>query len=169
LTKKRFTAAMFAAAAVAAVATSVALADPTSSHSGGAMANQTGVVRIDRNNPQVAYVSGWYSCPTGTQAHLFVSVKQVASAKPDSRLKEEGSSGISSAWLERHFDGEPTCDGQKHSGTWRITNDQSDQDYEYGMGGPLIPGQVYVQFCWDELSLTPTWHAYSEQFARASY
>jgi hypothetical protein len=28
---------------------------------------------------------------------------------------------------------------------------------------------VYVQFCWDELSETPTWHAYSEQFARASY
>lgn len=169
MSKKRLSVAIVAAAALAVIAASVALADPTSSHSGGAMANQTGVVRIDPSNPQVAYVSGWYSCPAGTQAHLFVSVKQVAGGKPDSRLKEEGSSGISSAWLEKHFDGQPTCDGARHSGTWRITNDMSDGDYEYGTGGALVPGQVYVQFCWDELSLTPTWHAYSEQFARASY
>ena len=149
--------------------TAVAWADPTSSHSGGANANQTGVVRIDPSNPQVAYVSGRYNCPSGTQAHLFVSVKQVADGQPDSRLKEEGSSQISSAWLERHFDTQPTCDGAWHTGTWRITNDTSDADYEYGQGGALIPGTVYVQFCWDELSDTPTWHAYSEQFARASY
>jgi hypothetical protein len=165
----RLTVASIAAAALAVVLASVAFADPTSTHSGGAMANQTGNVKIDPDNPQVAYVSGWYSCPAGTQAHLFVSVKQVAGGKPDSRLKEDGSSKYTSAWLERHFDGQPTCDGAKHSGIWRITDQKTDSDYEYGQGGALVPGQVYVQFCWDELAEPSTWHAYSEQFARASY
>jgi hypothetical protein len=167
--KKRFVALSAAAALIAVIGASVALADPTSSHSGGAHAVQTGVVRIDPNNPQVAYVSGRYTCPSGSQAHLFVSVKQVADGKPDSRLKEDGSSRFTSAWLEGHFDGLPTCDGAWHTGTWQITNDPSVSGYEYGTGGGLIPGTVYVQFCWDDLSLTPTWHAYDEQFARASY
>src|SRR6478752_10458974 len=74
---------------------------PTSSHSGGGHAVQTGVVQIDPNNPQVAYVTGNYSCPAGP-VHLFVSVKQVADGKPDRALKLEGSSQISSAFLERH-------------------------------------------------------------------
>src|SRR3954465_7157957 len=108
MNKKRLSAATLVAAAMAVIGTSVASADPTSSHSGGANANQTGVVRIDANNPQVAYVSGRYSCPSGSQAHLFVSVKQVADGKPDARLKEEGSSRFTSAWLEGHFDGLPT-------------------------------------------------------------
>ena len=137
MSKKRLSAATFVATALAVIATSVAWADPTSSHSGGANANQTGVVRIDPTNPQVAYVSGRYTCPSGTQAHLFVSVKQVADGKPDARLKQEGSSQISSAWLERHFDTQPTCDGTWHTGTWRITDDTSDPDYEYGQGGRL--------------------------------
>ena len=169
MNKKGFLAVALAVVALAVAMASSALADPTSSHSGGAMANQTGVVRIDSTNPKVAWVSGRYNCPSGTQAHLFVSVKQVAGGKPDNRLKEEGSSRFTSAWLEKHFDTQPTCDGAWHTGTWRITDDTSDPDYEYGQGGALIPGQVYVQFCWDELSETPTWHAYSEQFARASY
>jgi hypothetical protein len=42
--------------------TAVALAYPTSSHSGGANANQTGVVRIDPTNPQVV------TFPAGTTA-----------------------------------------------------------------------------------------------------
>src|SRR5882757_9736137 len=132
MSKKRLSAATFVAMALAVIATSVAWADPTSNHSGGANANQTGVVRIDPANPQVAYVSGRYTCPSGSQAHLFVSVKQVADGMPDSRLKEEGSSQISSAWLERHFDTQPTCDGTWHTGTWRITDDVSDPGYEYG-------------------------------------
>src|SRR5215831_19442572 len=99
--KKRFLVMSLAAATFAVIATaSVALADPTSSHSGGANANQIGVVRIDPKNPMAAYVTGNYTCPAGAQAHLFVSVKQVASGKPDNRLKEEGSSQYTSAWLE---------------------------------------------------------------------
>jgi hypothetical protein len=140
-----------------------AQATPTSSHSGGANAVQTGVVRIDPNDPQVAYVTGNYKCPAGF-AHLFVSAKQVADGHPDRALKEEGSSGISSGWLERHpGPDEFTCDGTWHTGTWRITSDPTDPQYEYGFGA-LKPGTVYVQFCWDG----PDWHAYSEQYARAA-
>ena len=169
MNRKRLSTATLVASTLAVIVASVAWADPTSSHSGGANANQTGVVRIDPANPKVAYVSGQYNCPSGTQAHLFVSVKQVADGKPDSRLKEEGSSRFSSAWLERHFDTQPTCDGAWHTGTWRITDDKSDPDYEYGQGGGLIPGTVYVQFCWDDDSGNNAWHAYSEQFAHAGY
>ena len=68
MTRKRFSVAALVAMALAVIATSVAWADPTSSHSGGAFANQTGVVRIDPNDPTVAYVSGRYNCPTG-EAH----------------------------------------------------------------------------------------------------
>lgn len=158
--KKRRFFALSAAAAMLGVLgmSSVATADPTSSHSGGANAVQIGVVRIDPNDPSKAYVTGNYKCPEGF-AHLFVSVKQVASGRPDSALKLEGSSSISSGWLERHPDpSEFTCDGTWHTGTWWI-----DATSEYGHGS-IIPGQVYVQFCWDGLD----WHAYSEQFARAA-
>jgi hypothetical protein len=168
MTKKRFLAASLAAATLAVIGTSVAWADPTSSHSGGANAVQTGVVQIDPNDPQVARVTGRYTCPSGF-AHLFVSVKQVADGLPDPALKLEGSSAISSGWLERHpGPGEFTCDGTWHTGTWRITSDPTDPGYEYGFGA-LVPGQVYVQFCWDGPGDPPAWHAYSEQFARASY
>jgi hypothetical protein len=160
--------------ALAVIATSVAWADPTSSHSGGAFANQTGVVRIDSNDPTVAYVSGRYNCPTG-DAHLFVSVKQVAGGKPDSRLKGEGSSHLTQdggAWLFRHpAPSTFTCDGTWHTGTWRIDSNHSapDDPDGYGGWGSLVPGQVYVQFCWDSPDEGATWHAYSEQFAHASY
>ena len=90
MNKKRFFAASLAAATFAVIsATSVAWADPTSSHSGGANAVQTGVVRIDPNNPQVAYVTGRYTCPTGF-AQLFVSVKQVSDGLPDPALQARG-------------------------------------------------------------------------------
>jgi hypothetical protein len=162
--KKTRSFALAIAAAVLGVISmsSVAGATPTSSHSGGANAVQTGVVRIDPDNPQVAYVTGNYKCPAGF-AHLFVSVKQVADGSPDNALKLEGSSQISTGWLERHpGPDEFTCDGTWHTGTWRI-----DSTTEYGHGA-LIPGQVYVQFCWDGPGDPPAWHAYSEQFARAA-
>lgn len=164
---RRFLLASLVAAVLAFVgATSVALADPTSSHSGGANANQIGVVRIDPNDPSVAYVTGNYTCPAGP-AHLFVSVKQEAGGLPDPALKLEGSSALTypdGGWLERHpAQSEFTCDGTWHTGTWRIAASS-----EYGHGS-LIPGTVYVQFCWDSPDGGVSWHAYSEQFARASY
>lgn len=171
MNRKRIFALALAATVLGLIATaSVAWADPTSSHSGGAYANQTGVVRIDPANPQAAYLSGRYNCPAGAEAHLFVSVKQVADGKPDPRLKEEGSSKYASAWLENHPAPDTfTCDGTWHTGTWRISSTPGDPDSDYGAGGALIPGQVYVQFCWDDASGNNAWHAYSEQFARAAY
>jgi hypothetical protein len=172
---KRFLTAALAVAAVGVVATSVALADPTSSHSGGAYANQIGTVKIDANDPTVAYVTGKYSCPpSAVPAHLFVSVKQVAGGKPDSRLKGEGSSGLTlagGAWLFRHpAPSEFTCDGMWHTGTWKISSYHPSGDPDsYGGWGSLVTGQVYVQFCWDSPDDGVSWHAYSEQFAHASY
>jgi hypothetical protein len=162
MSKRLFFAASIAAAIFGVIAASVALADPTSSHSGGANAVQTGVVRIDPNDPSVAYVTGRYTCPAAPgPAHLFVSVKQVADGRPDPALKLEGSSSITSGWLERHpGPDEFTCDGTWHTGTWQIAASS-----EYGHGA-IIPGTVYVQFCWD--SPDGSWHAYSEQYARAS-
>jgi hypothetical protein len=95
----------------------------------------------------------------------FVSVKQIAGGLPDPALKLEGSSSVTypdGGWLERHpGPGEFTCDGTWHTGTWQIAASS-----EYGHGS-LVPGTVYVQFCWD--SPDGSWHAYSEQYARASY
>lgn len=165
MTRKRYFALTLAVSMLGLAAmTSVAVADPTSSASKGAHAVQTGPVVIDPSDPSVAYVSGNYLCPAGF-AHLFVSVKQVADGHPDPALKEEGSSQISSGWLERHpGPDEFTCDGTWHSGTWRI-----DSTSEYGHGS-LIPGQVYVQFCWTGPETGPeqfAWYAFDEQFAVA--
>lgn len=177
MTKKGFLAISLAVSALAVALASTAWADPTSTHSGGAFANQIGNVKIDRNNPTVAWVTGNYSCPASPGgAHLFVSVKQVAGGKPDSRLKEEGSSGLTfdgGAWLFRHpGPSEMTCDGTMHTGTWAISSVHGpfpeDPD-GYAGWGSLVPGQVYVQFCWDSPDDGASWHAYSEQFAHASY
>jgi hypothetical protein len=175
---KKFFGAAFAAAVVAVIAASVALADPTSSHSGGAFAAQIGNVKIDASDPSVAYVTGNYNCPASTEpAHLFVSVKQVAGGKPDSGLKGEGSSALTDpggAWLFRHpGPNEFTCDGNWHTGTWWISSDLAEPGDDYGTPthrhGALVPGTVYVQFCWDSPDEGVSWHAYSEQFAHASY
>jgi len=172
LNKKSFLAVGLAVVALAVAMASSALADPTSSHSGGAFANQIGNVKIDPNDPTTAYVTGKYNCPAGSAAHLFVSVKQVAGGKPDSRLKGEGSSGLTidgGAWLFRHpAPSEFTCDGTWQTGTWAINSHPAFPD-NYGGWGSLVPGQVYVQFCWDGPGDPPAWHAYSEQFAHASY
>jgi hypothetical protein len=139
-------------------------ADPTNVHSKGAHASQLGTIKIDPNDSRIAYVTGRYSCPAG-EAHLWVSVKQVADGRPDRALKEEGSSAISAAWLERHpgLD-EFTCDGTWHTGTWKI-----DSFTEYGWGS-LVPGQVYAQVCWTGPETAPfefAWYAFAEQFANA--
>ena len=64
MNKTRFIALSLAATVLSVIGmSSVAGAVPTSSHSGGAHAVQTGVVQIDPNNPQVAYVTGNYRAP----------------------------------------------------------------------------------------------------------
>jgi len=166
--RKRIIGTLLVGAATAALVGATGItagATPTSIHSKGAHAVQTGVVKIDPNDPRIAYVSGRYNCPADQEAHLFVSVKQVADGRPDPALKLEGSSAISSGWLERHpGPDEFTCDGTWHSGTWQI-----DSFTEYGFG-QIVPGQVYVQFCWTGAETGPetaSWFAFSEQFAVA--
>jgi hypothetical protein len=138
-------------------------ASPTIIKSGGAKAVVLGYVHIDPSNPAIASLTATYTCPTG-EGHLFVSAKQVANGRPDPALKLEGSSSISSGWLERHpGPDEFTCDGTWHTGTFEF-----DSFTEYGFG-TLVPGQVYVQFCLsapgeDE---TPAWFAFYEQFVNA--
>jgi hypothetical protein len=139
-------------------------ATPTTTHD-GMHAVQTGVVRIDPNDPRIAYVTGKYTCPPGTA--LFVSAKETADGKPDNALKQPGSSAIAAGWLERHpVEGtEYICDNTLRTGTWKI-----DSFTEYGHGH-LVPGQVYLQFCW---SGTPTgpdtfaWWSFDEQWAHAA-
>src|SRR3954471_11560479 len=108
-----------------------ASAAPTKEDLGGAKANIIGNVKIDATNPQVGYVTANYTCPAGSEAHLWVSAKQVATAAPDNGLQKEGSSGISAAWLQRHPGAnEFTCDGAWHTGTFSIDAGLS----EYGFG-----------------------------------
>jgi hypothetical protein len=141
-----------------------AQAQPTSIHSKGVHAAELATVKIDPSDSRIAWVSGRYSCPSG-EAHLWVSVKQMPDGLPDPALKQEGSSAIANAWLERHpAPSEFTCDGTWHTGTWRI-----DSFSEYGFGH-LVPGQVYAQFCWTGPEVAPeqpAWYAFDEQFAHA--
>jgi hypothetical protein len=101
-----------------------------------------GNVRIDPNDPTVAYVTAQYICQGGMteQTHLWVSVKQTESRSPDNRLKEEESSAISAAWSQSHPTDSVVCDGQWHRQTFTVSH------AEYGFG-ELEQGQGYVQFC----------------------
>jgi len=108
-----------------------------------ATAKIIGSVHIDPANPGIAYVTAKYSCPS-EGAHLWVSVKQVASGDKDPALTQDGSSAIASAWLQRHpaLGAEFTCDGATHTGTFSVDAGLT----EYGFGA-LAEGQTYVQFC----------------------
>lgn len=140
-------------------------AEPTRLATGGAKATVLGNVRIDPENPAIAYVSARYVCPG--ESHLWVSVKQVADSRPDRGLKGEGSSGISDAWLQRHpGPDEFTCDGTWHTGTWSVDAGLT----EYGFG-ELERGQVYVQFCLTGPEIAPeepAWLGISMRFAAAA-
>lgn len=99
----------------------------------------TGNVRIDENDPTVAYVTARYICQGGPGAHVWVSVKQAESRLPENWLTEEGSGELAAAWSHSHRN-EATCDGAWHATT--LTVDQ----VEWGQG-ELEQGQAWVQFC----------------------
>jgi hypothetical protein len=162
MSKKHVIAGTLAIFLTACFGTVSAGASPTIIKS-GAKAVVHGYVHIDPSDPGVAWVTGRYSCPAG-EAHLFVSVKQVADGHPDPALKLPGSSSISSGWLERHpGPSEFTCDGTWHTDTFRI-----DATTEYGFG-TINPGQVYLQFCLTGPGPeeSPEWFAFFEQFRNA--
>ena len=105
-----------------------------------------GAVNIDPSDPSVAHVTARYVCQDGNEPQwLWVSAKQVASGLPDRRLQEEGSSQISSGWLQSHPLGQFTCDG-----TWRIQTFEINTEFDEANGGghgTLRRGTVWVQFC----------------------
>ena len=69
MNKKRFFALSVAAATFGVIGmSSAAWAVPTSSHSVGAMRCRSGLSESTPSNPQVAYVTGKYTCPRGTGA-----------------------------------------------------------------------------------------------------
>ncbi len=98
-----------------------------------------GKVRIDADDPTVAYVRARYICEGGDGAHVWVSVKQAASRLPEQALTEEGSSAVSAAWSQSHAN-TVTCDGKWQVGTFVVNHK------EYGWG-KLQQGQAWVQFC----------------------
>lgn len=131
-----------AAAALALVAPLGSLASAGAVPAEKAQAEILGPVTLNEDGS--ATVTARYICPSGI--HLWVSAKQVADGQPDPRLREEGSSQISSGWLQSHpATGAYTCDG-----TWHVDqfNVDTDFDPENGGGfGTMVPGQAWVQFC----------------------
>ena len=76
---------------------------------------------------------------TSRGAHVWVSVKQAASRRPEHWLTEEGSGAAAAAWSSSHRNA-AVCDG-----TWQVGTFTIDQ-VEFGQG-QLEPGQGWVQFC----------------------
>ena len=77
---------------------------------GPTQANAIGKVRIDPNDPTVAYIKAEYRCHG--EGALWISVKQTADRSKDPALAEEGSSGISAAWSMSHRN-PVSCDGAR--------------------------------------------------------
>jgi len=128
-----------AALAVASVAWTAGVAP--AAPAGKLDAQVIGTVRIDRNDPTVAYVTARYICEGGEGAHVWVSVKQAESTRPEHWLTEDGSGGNSAAWSHSHRNA-VVCDGQWHVATLTV-----DQEESWTAFGPLRVGQAWVQFC----------------------
>ena len=141
-------------ALLAAVAAS-AIVLPTAASAAPPVRNQATVlshVTIDNRDPSVGYVKAQYTCQPGPDVpHLWVSVKQNASATADPALTTEGSGfgHVSTTWVQSH----PVnvrCDGKNHVQDFRVDTTEVIPD-EFGGGtvgyGALKRGQGYVQFC----------------------
>jgi hypothetical protein len=139
---------LLAGAAVATTAL-VSFVGPVSAANGNhsTSAKVVGTVKIDRNNPGVAYVLAQYRCtvadPANDPAHLWVSVKQNEAGTVDSSVSDEGAGwgGTVARWEDSHRN-EVNCDGKSH--TQRFTVDQVEDKSSYGT---LTTGQAWVQFC----------------------
>ena len=88
----------------------------------------------------VALVHARYSCDVGD--HIWVSVKQGASAAIDPAVSAEGSGfgGAATAWWQSHR-GSFTCDGKRHVAWFTVDT------VEEGSRGQLKKGWGWVQFC----------------------
>jgi hypothetical protein len=79
-----------------------------------------------------------YQCSKG--AVLWISAKQTKSAKKAKSLTKEGSSKVSSAWLQSHRN-KITCDGKAHTTVFKLDK------VEKGSKGTLRKGEAWIQFC----------------------
>lgn len=110
-------------------------------------ATVVGTVKIDPQDPSVAWVLARYSCtiqdPENHPGHLWVSVKQNESRTVDPAISEEGSGwgGTAFAWEDSHRN-DITCDGMTH--TQRFSVDQVEDKDTYAT---LAKGEAWVQFC----------------------
>ena len=141
-------------ALLAAVAAS-AIVLPTAASAAPPVRNQATVlshVTIDKRDPSVGYVKAQYTCQPGPDVpHLWVSVKQNASATADDALTTEGSGfgHVSTTWVQSH----PVnvrCDGKNHVQDFRVDTTEvlAPEDGGGTVGyGALKRGQGYVQFC----------------------
>jgi hypothetical protein len=129
------------AAAVAATAAG-SFGATSASAEGPTRAELVGAVRIDPNDPTVAYITANYRCYG--EGGLWISVKQTEDRSRDTALLEEGSSGISAAWSMSHRN-PVTCDGKVHVETFTV--DQVETDSFGFPNGDLEAGFGYVQFC----------------------
>jgi hypothetical protein len=88
----------------------------------------------------VAQVHARYSCDVGN--HIWVSVKQSATADIDPAVSAEGAGfgGVASAWWQSHR-GSFTCDGKRHVAWFTVDT------VEEGSRGQLQKGWGWVQFC----------------------
>ena len=92
---------------------------------------------ITRTGFGSATMSAKYACGEGI--HLWVSAKQAAGGRYDTRLTQEGSSRFSAAWLQSH-PSNFTCDGATRNQSFTI--DTEEQGF-----GTFVRGVAYVQFC----------------------
>jgi hypothetical protein len=129
--------------AALAVAASAAIAAPAGAHTPQpTTAKVVGPVKIDKNDPTIAYLKAKYRC-TGTGS-LWISVKQTAARTQDPALAGEGSSAISAAWSMSHRNA-VTCDGKAHFGHFVVDQVETSQ---FGIPpSPLMKGWGWVQFC----------------------
>lgn len=133
--KRTIVAAAALASAVAALGAASATAAPTAKLDSQVIGN----VRIDPNDATIGYVTARYICQGGDGAHVWVSLKQAESRRPESWLTKEGSGAASAAWSHSHAN-TVICDGGWHVQTFTV--DQR----EWGWG-TLERGQAWVQFC----------------------
>lgn len=106
-------------------------------------------VTIDKGDPSVGYVRARYTCQPGPDApHLWVSVKQNASATVDQALTDEGTGfgHVSTTWVQSH-PVDVQCDGKNHVQVFQVDTTEPDEGGDTVGYGALKRGQGYVQFC----------------------
>jgi hypothetical protein len=94
--------------------------------------------KAERHGKKSATLKVKYSCESGST--LWISLKQMKSAKKDDALKKEGSSAAAAAWLQSHRN-KIACDGKERTRTFTVDK------VEQGSKGTLKKGYAWLQFC----------------------